>query len=138
MEAMAAAEQAIELASDAASAHSRTQAASDTQQQPEPALAHPCSATASTNATQPHATESPTGAGHAGEQHQHGGNALEPIANVRQRSKLQQHQASQQSVQRAASHGGESEPLIAKPEGLLRVSVNQRPAKQHFDRSALA
>jgi len=31
----------------------------------------------------------------------------------------------------------EAQPLIAAPQGLLQLSIDQRPAKKYFDRSAL-
>ena len=62
-----------------------------------------------------------------------------PIASCRQRATpLQQHQNLQHEQSRdrysVDDRDDARQPLIARPEGLLRVSVDQRPAKKHFDR----
>ena len=142
MEAMAAAEQAIELATATASA--ATAAAT-------PSTAEAITITATepcvTAATAPSDTQlssnhqdavtrgsssalelqTPAETKHA--QHGHMDPLQEALHNHLQRQ-------SQVSVQQ---HDGDNEaqPLIAAPQGLLQVSIDQRPAKKYFDRSAL-
>lgn len=156
MEAMAAAEQAIELASDAAnmrvksiSHQSPTAASSSDSSDAKTVPEHGDGASQSlppVGVSQQPGTTHPTG--HSGlpsdaQQSKHDSTASQdqvgPIASCRQRSTpLHQHHHLQHEQSRERYSGGdrdsERQPLIARPEGLLRVSVDQRPAKKHFDR----
>lgn len=65
---------------------------------------------------------------------QHSDTQLEGLK-VRRRSLHQlQHQQLDSAGPQQDDGSSEMQPLIARPEGLLRVSLQQRPAKQHFDR----
>ena len=141
MEAMAAAEQAIELATATASAAtavappSTAEASPTTATQPSVAAATAPSdfqlsskqqnAVASANSS---ASELQMAEATQHAKHGHMDPLQEALHNHLQRQ-------SQASVQQ---HDGEDEaqPLIAAPQGLLQVSIDQRPAKKYFDRSA--
>lgn len=139
MEAMAAAEQAIELATATASAAT-------------PVATSSMAEAVTTTATQPAVTATTAPAHSQGSSNQQdavtpgSSSALEvqmPAATKPakhgHRDPLQEalhnqlHRQSQVSVQQ---HEGEDEaqPLIAAPQGLLQVSIDQRPAKKYFDR----
>lgn len=138
MEAMAAAEQAIELATASAATEAVTsstaEAIASTATQPSVSAATaPSNSQLSSNqqdAVAPGSSsasevQTPAGAKHA--QHDHMDPLQQALHNHLQRQ-------SQVSVQQ---HDGEDEaqPLIAAPKGLLQVSIDQRPAKKYFDRS---
>ena len=139
---MAAAEQAIELATATASAataaatSSAAEAITTTATQPSvTAATAPSDSQLSSNqqdAGTPgssSATEVQTPAATKHAQHGHMDPLQEALHNHLQR----------QSQVSAQQHDGEDEaqPLIAAPQGLLQVSIDQRPAKKYFDRSAL-
>lgn len=156
MEAMAAAEQAIELASDAANMRVKSlsrqsptaatsNASSDAKTEPEHGEGasqnlSPVGVTQQSGTTHP---TGPSGLPNGVQQSTHDSTANQdetgPIASCRQWSTpLQQHHHLQHEQSRDrysdGDRDGERQPLIARPEGLLRVSVDQRPAKKHFDR----
>lgn len=147
MEAMAAAEQAIEQATAttsmdnattvsttaaAAAATATAPAATATQTASAPALPSKQSLTSySTSTSQP----SPQSIGKAvsrrvgkAQHAQHG--HMDPLQEALQ---LQHHS---QTLSDEEGPEDDTQPLIASPEGLLQVSIDQRPAKQYFDRSA--
>lgn len=177
---MAAAEQAIELASDAT--HTHPQASSATQQATLTADSKPskdassvpehpdlASSSLSPIDSSPQAGvrqaatggEQPCGKDHISKAET---DIVEPVTTFRQRPRPQQPQNHFEQEKAStgcpidrgneAEHedevqwpkardsydsdaGSEAQPLIARPEGYLRVSVNQRPAKRHFDRSCI-
>ena len=142
MEAMAAAEQAIELATattSAATAAANTSTAettTTTATQPSvTAATAPSESQGSSNqqdAVAPgssSATEIQKPAATKRAQHGHMDPLQEALHNHLQRQ-------SQVSVQQLDGED-EVQPLIAAPQGLLQVSIDQRPAKKYFDRSAL-
>ena len=142
MEAMAAAEQAIELATATASAAT--------------AVATPSTAKGiATTATQPSVTAAtaPSDSQLSANQQDAAGPGSSSASEIQMAAATKHAQRghmdplqealhnhlqrqSQASVQQ---HDGEDEaqPLIAAPQGLLQVSIDQRPAKKYFDRSAL-
>ena len=139
MEALAAAEQAIELATATASAATAAATPSTAEgiatTATQPAATAPSDTQLSSNqqdAVAPgrsSASEVQMAAATKRAQHGHMDPLQEALHNHLQRQ-------SQASVQQ---HDGEDEaqPLIAAPQGLLQVSIDQRPAKKYFDRSAL-
>ncbi len=139
MEAMAAAEQAIELATATTSA--ATAAATPSTAEAIATTAAQPSVTAATAPSDPQLVSNQQDAVAPGSssafeiqmaaapqraQHGHMDPLQEALHNHLQRQ-------SQASVQQ---HEGEDEaqPLIAAPQGLLQVSIDQRPAKKYFDR----
>ena len=142
MEAMAAAEQAIELATATASAataaatSSTAKAITITDTQPSVTAATAPSDSQSSSHQQDAVTpgsalasEVQTSAATKHAQHGHMDPLQEALQNHLQRQ-------SQVSVQQREGED-EAQPLIAAPQGLLQVSIDQRPAKKYFDRSAL-
>lgn len=140
MEAMAAAEQAIEQATattSRASAATASQTAATTAATAPATTATATQTAAPAQPTQvaltPPSTSSPPlpqGAAqaiHRSDDAQHG--HMDPLQEALQ---LQHHS------QTPPEDGQEddSQPLIASPQGLLQVSIDQRPAKQYFDRWA--
>ena len=145
MGAMAAAEQTIELALDTALAyqpHRASQALS--KQYPAPASkgrqhrpaeqesSLPLEQSSLEMAAAPSTTRSSTQQ-HSTVKTQHSDSQPGGLK-VRRRSLHQLQQQEQQQQQQQDDSSSVMQPLIARPEGLLRVSVEQRPAKQHFDR----
>ena len=137
MEAMAAAEQAIELATattSMATATNTAAAAATTATKP-PTIVLPSQKAASSHSTagdhqsSPRSTVTETHHGDDVAQHaQHG--HMDPLQEALQ---LQHHS---QTLLEEEGQEDDSRPLIAGPKGLLQVSLDQRPAKQYFDRSA--
>ena len=143
MEAMAAAEQAIELATATTSMATATKAAAAATT----ATAAPATATKPPTPVVPsqkavslhsmvgdqplrHSTVKEPRHGDDIAQHvQHG--HMDPLQEALQ---LQHHS---QTLLEAEGQEDDSQPLIAGPKGLLQLSIDQRPAKQYFDRSAL-
>ena len=139
MEAMAAAEQAIELATATTSPATATTSpatattspatAGNTQAPPSTTAAagarlngHPH--TQATPTAAPSAVTSPDAAQHV--QHSH----MDPLQEALQL------QRPSLSLVEEAERDDEAQPLIAAPKGLLQVSLDQRPAKKYLDRSA--
>ena len=137
MEAMAAAEQAIELATATTSmaTATRTAAAAATNATKPSTIVLPSQKAASSNSTAgdrslPQSTVKETHHGGDGAQHaQHG--HMDPLQEALQ---LQHHS---QTLLEEEGQEDDSRPLIAGPKGLLQVSLDQRPAKQYFDRLAV-
>lgn len=143
MEAMATAEQAIELATattsmataskTAAAAAATATATPATATQPSTAVAPSQKAVSSAGQqSSPQSTVVETNNGDDVAQHaqhaQHG--HMDPLQEALQ---LQHHSQTQLEEE---GQDDDSHPLIAGPKGLLQVSLDQRPAKQYFDRSA--
>ena len=138
MEAMAAAEQAIELAT--ATTSPATAATSPATATTSPATAGNTQAPPSTAAAgaclngHPHTQATPTAAQSAVQspdaaqcvQHSH----MDPLQEALQL------QRPSLSLVEEAEKDDEAQPLIAAPKGLLQVSLDQRPAKKFLDRSA--
>lgn len=139
---MAAAEQAIELATattsmatapkTAAAAAATATAAPATATQPSTAVSPSQKAVSSAgHQSLPQSTVTETDHGDDVAQHaqhaQHG--HMDPLQEALQ---LQHH--SQTLLEEEGQDEDDSHPLIAGPKGLLQVSLDQRPAKQYFDR----
>ena len=145
MEAMAAAEQAIELATAttsmatacqtaAANATTATSTATTGAEPPAPAIR---SQTALSSDSTLSAQSSPQSTAKefnystdVGQHVQHG--HMDPLQEALQ---LQHHS---QTPMEEEGQEDDSQPLIAAPKGLLQVSLDQRPAKQYFDRSVFS
>ena len=154
MEAMAAAEQAIELASDATHTHSEgspitsqdallvsSNPSKNVTSVPEQADIASTSSSSGSSSPTPRLHQAASRSEETFGTHKLHDDAMqtgfiEPVASCRQRARPQQQQAHPQVFKATDSdHASEeAQPLIARPEGYLRVSVDQRPAKKHFDR----
>ena len=146
MEAMAAAEQAIELATATTSmaTATKTAAAATTT-----ATATPATATQGSNSVVPlqkavssHSTAGDQSlphstvreANHGDDEAQHAQHAQHGHMDPLQEALRLQHHS--HTLVEEEGQEDDSHPLIAGPKGLLQVSIDQRPAKQYFDRSA--
>ena len=149
MEAMAAAEQAIELATATTSMATATKAAAAATT----ATAAPATATKPPTPVVP-SQEAVSSHSMAGNQSSPHSTVKEPHHNdnMAQHAQHAQHvqhghrdplqealqlQHHSQTLLEEEGQEDDSQPLIAGPKGLLQVSLDQRPAKQYFDRSAL-
>ena len=141
MEAMAAAEQAIEQATATTSMATAAKTAANTAiaESDAATAGHPAAAVASSNSSMDssNAADSQAPASEAeresqindhGARHaQHG--HMDPLQEA-----LQLQRASQTPLEDEEQED-DSQPLIAAPKGLLQVPLDQRPAKKYFDRS---
>lgn len=142
MEAMAAAEQAIELATATTSmatacqtaannATTATSTATTGAEPPAPAIRSQTAHSTLSAQSSPQSTAKEFNySTDVGQHAQHG--HMDPLQEALQ---LQHH--SQMPMEEEGQED-DSQPLIAAPKGLLQVSLDQRPAKQYFDRSVFS
>ena len=131
MEAMAAAEQAIELATATTSMATA----------PKAVAATATAASSTATSTQPAVSVASGNKSPDPQSPQHtAARELEPISHqhghmgpLQEALQLQRHS---QAPLEEEGREADTQPLIAAPKGLLQVSLDQRPAKKYFDRSA--